>query len=52
MSPDRDRTLVLMLAQVSQHSGTDGGGAHKPPALAEELLIVQSVFFRGVASGS
>lgn len=53
MSPELDRTLVLMLAQqVSQHSGMNGGGAHKPPALTEELLIVQSAFFRGVASGS
>lgn len=40
MSPERDRTLVLMLAQqVSQHSGMDGEGAHKPPALAEELPV-------------
>lgn len=52
MSPELDRTLVLMLAQVSQHSGMDGGGTHKPPALTEELLIVQSAFFRGVASGN
>lgn len=31
----------MLAQQVSQHSGMDGGGAHKPPALAEELLIVQ-----------